>query len=352
LFHNLHVSGFISIDCGLPEHLSYSDTDTDLNYISDAKFIETGVSKRILSTNNVRQYLEYVRSFPSGVRNCYRINVTSDTKYLIRASFYYGNYDDLNKPPQFDLYLGVNLWDTVKFPNASRMTFSEIIYTPSLDYIQPCLVNTDKGTPFISAIELRPLNNETYVTSSALSLFSRSNLGSITNIEYRYKDDVYDRMWLSYELIDWRRLSTSVNNDDLVQNIYKPPAIVMSTAATPVNASAPLQFHWNSDNVNDQYYLYMHFNEVEELSANETRSFNISVNDKLWYGPVTPIYRTPDLIFSTEPLRRAETYRISLSKTENSTLPPILNAFEIYKAKDFSHSETQQDDGKLGLQFI
>ncbi|AET01560.2 LRR receptor-like kinase [Medicago truncatula] len=337
-------SGFISIDCGLPEHLSYSDTDTDLNYISDAKFIDSGVSKKILSTNNVRRYLEYVRSFPSGVRNCYRINVTSGTKYLIRASFYYGNYDDLNDPPQFDLHFGANVWDTVKFPNASRMRFNEIIYSPSQDYIQPCLVNTGQGTPFISAIELRPLNNETYVTSSVLSLFNRCNLGSITDIEYRYKDDVYDRMWFSYELIDWRRLSTSLNNDHLVQNIYKPPTIVMSTAATPVNASAPLQFHWSSNNENDQYYLYIHFNEVEELAANETREFNITVNDKLWFGPVTPIYRTPDLIFSTEPLRRAETYQISLSKTKNSTLPPILNAFEIYMAKDFSQLETQQDD--------
>jgi hypothetical protein len=113
-----------------------------------------------------------VRSFPSGVRNCYKINVTSGTKYLIKAYFYYGNYDNLNQPPQFDLLLGANFWDTLKFPNASLLIYiwSEIIYTPSLDYIQPCLVNTGNGTPFISAIELRPLNNTIYVTNSANSV--------------------------------------------------------------------------------------------------------------------------------------------------------------------------------------
>jgi hypothetical protein len=117
----------------------------------------------------------------------------------------------------------------------------------------------------------------------------------------------------------------------------------MRTAVTSLNPSDPLNFSWEANSVNDQYYLYMHFNEVEELAANETRAFNISVNDRFWYGPVTP-YIT---IFSRAPLPRAKTYKISLSKTENSTLPPILNAYEVYKVKDFSQSETHQDDGKL-----
>jgi len=353
LFFNLYVSGFISLDCGLPEHLSYSALDTDINYISDAKFIDAGVSKKLAETD-IFQELQYLRSFPSGVRNCYRINVTSGTKYLIRASFYYGNYDNLNKPPQFDLHFGPNVWDTVNFPNASLTEFKEIIYTPSQDYIQPCLVNTGKGTPFISAIELRILKNETYVThsakSSVLSLSFRFDIGSITNLQYRYKDDVYDREWFPLQLNEMKRLST--NDDLLIQNIYTLPAVVMNTAVTPVNASAPIQFHWDADNVIDQYYTYLHFNEVEKLAANETRVFDITVNDEFWYGPEIPVYLAPDAIFSTKPLTGATRYQVSLSKTENSTLPPILNAFEVYKLKDFSHSETQQNDGKLALCLI
>ena len=162
----------------------------------------------------------------------------------------------------------------------------------------------------------------------------------------RYKDDVCDRIWFPFQLNETKPLST--NMDLLGQGSYKLPAIVMSSAATPVNASAPLQFHWNSDNVNDQYYLYMHFREVEELAANETRAFNFSVNDKFQYGPVTP-YTT---IFSRKPMTGAKRYQVSLSKIENSTLPPIINAFEVYKVKDFSQSETHQDDGKLALCLI
>jgi hypothetical protein len=169
--------------------LNYSDRNTSIGYISDAKFIDTGVSKR-LSGNFVKlsQQLEYVRSFPKGVRNCYRINVTSGTKYLIRATFYYGNYDNENYLPQFDLLLGANLWAKVKLTNATYTIRGEIIYTSSQDYIQPCLVNTGKGTPFISAIELRTLNNDDYVSYSAksvLSVFGRYDYGSITNLNYR-----------------------------------------------------------------------------------------------------------------------------------------------------------------------
>ncbi|KAK2352999.1 putative LRR receptor serine/threonine-protein kinase [Trifolium repens] len=346
-------AGFTSIDCGLPENSDYTEKITGINYKSDADYIDTGVSKSISPAEMIthQQQLHFVRSFPNGMRNCYKINVNIGIKYLVRATFYYGNYDSLNKPPQFELHFGTNVWDIVKFPNASRTIMSEIIYTPSLDYIQPCLVNTGKGTPFISAIELRPMDNEVYVTDQAesaksvLSLFMRYDLGSITNSEYRYKDDVYDRIWFPYELSsDWRRLSTSLNNDDLNQNDYKLPAIVMSTAITPLNANAPLQFHWDSNNMNDRYYKYLYFNEVEKLAGNETRAFNITMNGVFWFGPKIPIYQKASTVLSTKHFTGAKRYEISLFKTENSTLPPILNAIEVYKLKDFSQSETQHED--------
>ncbi|KAG5141549.1 hypothetical protein JHK82_017244 [Glycine max] len=341
-------SGFTSIDCGLPEASSYNEKTTGIFYISDAKFIDAGVSKSISPAQKSThlQQLAYVRSFPSGERNCYRINVTSGTKYLIRATFFYGNYDGLNQPPQFDLHLGANIWDTVNFPNASLSEISEIIHTPSLDYIQPCLVNTGKGTPFISAIELRTLNNAFYVTASAESLayYQRYDLGSITNLGYRYNYDVYDRIWVPHGLNQWTQLSSTLHLLDIFQNDYKLPEVVMSTAATPINASAPFQFYWGPDNVDDKFYIYMHFSEVEILAENETRTFNIFMNGKLFYGPLTPGYLTTNTIYAKSALTGATRYLFSLAKTGTSTLPPIINAMEIYKVIDFPQSETEQDD--------
>ncbi|RYR40608.1 hypothetical protein Ahy_A09g046361 [Arachis hypogaea] len=104
------VQGQDQSDCGLPENSNYTEESTGINYISDANFIDSGVSKTVSPQDKTThpQYFTYLRSFSNGIRNYCRINVTSVTRYLIRASFLYGNYDGLNKLPEFDLYLGVH----------------------------------------------------------------------------------------------------------------------------------------------------------------------------------------------------------------------------------------------------
>ena len=98
----------------------------------------------------------------------------------------YGNYDGQDNFPEFDLHLGPNMWGTVKITNASDIVNKELIHVPTLNYIHVCLVNTNLGTPFISAIELRPLNDKAYVTESgSLALFARTDDGSLTDKVYR-----------------------------------------------------------------------------------------------------------------------------------------------------------------------
>lgn len=93
----------------------------------------------------------------------------------------YGNYDELNKAPQFDLYIGVNLWDSVKLQNASHIVMKEILHAPSDDDIYICLVNIGYGTPFISALELRHFHDSSYKTESgSLVLYKRLDAGSTT----------------------------------------------------------------------------------------------------------------------------------------------------------------------------
>lgn len=183
----LSLSGFISIDCGIPGASSYNDETTDLKYISDTTFVETGINKNISSEFQIstlpKQFYN-VRTFPQGMRNCYTLNPTEGkgSKYSIRASFMYGNYDAANKPPQFDLYPGVNLWDSIKLDNATAIEMKEIIHIPTENHILICLVNTGLGTPFISALELRLLRNSSYETvSRSIALYKRYDYGSITN---------------------------------------------------------------------------------------------------------------------------------------------------------------------------
>ena len=122
-----------------------------------------------------------VRSFPEGDRNCYTLRPAQgkNHKYLIRAWFMYGNYDSKNQPPIFKLYLGVDEWATVRIMLAFEIIMAEIIHTPITDDIDVCLVNTGLGTPFISVLELRQLNDSIYSPTEpgSLLLYNRWNFG-------------------------------------------------------------------------------------------------------------------------------------------------------------------------------
>ena len=187
----LCFSGFISIDCGLPLNSNYTEKKTGLNYISDVPFLDedTGESRFLSATyrNDYEPQMWYVRSFPKGIRNCYTINVTSGTKYLIGTSFLYGNYDEKDAPPKFDLYLGANLWDTVDVTDPNDAVGFEIVHVPPQNYIHLCLVKTGSWTPFISVIRLRPLNNAYYQTEiGSLALVDRWDVGNTDKHGYRY----------------------------------------------------------------------------------------------------------------------------------------------------------------------
>ena len=180
----LVLSGFISLDCGLPQGSNYTETTTSLNYSSDASFVDTGISRSILPEfrANVQRQMWYVRSFPEGTRNCYNLRLKNGSNYLIRASFMYGNYDSQDKAPEFDLHLGPNLWFSVRLENASTFITREIVHVLTSNNLYVCLVNTGNGTPFISALELRPMMNSIYKTQTgSLDLVRRLDIGSKEN---------------------------------------------------------------------------------------------------------------------------------------------------------------------------
>ncbi|XP_025012559.1 LRR receptor-like serine/threonine-protein kinase IOS1 isoform X1 [Ricinus communis] len=349
MVHGQDQSGFISLDCGLPANTTYTDETTSLNYNSDASFIDTGISKSLapgFTTDNLRRQLWYIRSFPEGDRNCYNLTLAKDTEYLIRATFMYGNYDGLNQLPEFDLHIGPNKWVSVKILNASTSVTEEIIIgSPKSKYIHVCLVTKDTGTPFISALETRPLKNGTYVTESGslgLALFTREDVGSLNNRIVRYPNDVYDRRWFPYHFKRGTDISTTLTVDLDDHNDFQPPSIVMRSAVISINTSSPLEFYINNDTTY-KLYAYMHFAEIVKLEANQSRQFNISLNGKIWYGPVTPTYLYTTTVYSTSAITDGM-YEFSLSKVEGSALPPLLNAIELYYVVDLLQPETNQRD--------
>ena len=84
----------------------------------------------------------------------------------------------------------------------------------------------------------------------------------------RHGNDVCDGIWKPYNYKEWTSLSTSLTIESSPIPHLWLPSVVMSTAATPINDSAPLVFYWELEDEISIYYLYMHFAEVVKLNPN------------------------------------------------------------------------------------
>lgn len=153
---------------------SYTEIFTNLIYASDDNYIRSGKSGR--TKNDEIEHLKpyrHLRYFPEGSRNCYNLTAIQGITYLVRAVFVYGNYDGLKTVPKFDLHIGPNLWTTIDFQDLlsdiSKITLQngiieEIIHMSKSNSLDICLVRTGTTTPFISALEVRPLKEDSYTT--------------------------------------------------------------------------------------------------------------------------------------------------------------------------------------------
>ncbi|XP_035547459.1 putative leucine-rich repeat receptor-like serine/threonine-protein kinase At2g19230 [Juglans regia] len=339
--------GFISIDCGSNE--DYIEEATGISYVTDKGLIDTGVAETAspnLSAHYV-QPLKNLRSFPQGKRNCYSLKPDQgkNNKFLIRARFLYGNYDGKNQHPEFDLYLGVNKWSTV---NSTVATNYEIIHLLSTDYIDVCLVNTGQGVPFISALELRPLDNSIYpiTAGGALVLHDRRDFGS-TGPVIRYRDDVYDRFWWpeqSESLIPVSSVSTIYTNS--TDNAYELPAQVLKTASKTQNASIALKVSWTALDTLSKYYVYLHFAEIEKLEPGQQRELTIDLNGESNLSESVKLdYLNPLTIVQDDPPNSGgRRLHFSIKAAQGTTIPPILNAYEIYRLLELTNKPTAPDD--------
>ncbi|XP_008647631.2 putative leucine-rich repeat receptor-like serine/threonine-protein kinase At2g19230 isoform X3 [Zea mays] len=353
--------GFISIDCGFPGTTSYVDDATTLPYAPDAAFTDAGENHNVSSehvTPELPRIYRDVRSFVDGARNCYTLPSTLAVglnKYLFRAAFMYGNYDGLNRPPVFDLYIGVNLWKTVNLSSsdpAAPVIAEAIVVVPD-DFVQVCLVNTGTGTPFISGLELRPLKNSIYPQVNAtqgLVLQSRRNFGptDMTDIISRYPDDQYDRLWtpMIIDAIDWLVLSTTEKVRNIYDDLFEVPSKVMQTAITPRDATSSINFYWNSKGSSLGYIPVFHFSEVLQAGAGVVRQFNININGKRFtsHDYYTPRHLESGYVYGTRPYTNQIRYNVSIVKTDTSTLPPIINADEIFIVISTTNVGTDSED--------
>lgn len=128
-----------------------------------------------------------LRVFTSQKVNCYNIDSVKRGRVLLRASFYYGNYDGKSSPPSFDLMFDGYYWAAVNNsgPTPSRY---DVIYVPKKDSISVCVAQTNEGQfPYISTLEVRSLDSDMYSNmDDSYPVFTRRRLAFGTNTTIRY----------------------------------------------------------------------------------------------------------------------------------------------------------------------
>lgn len=173
---------FVSIDCGA------SDFYTDGNFMvwmGDADLIQNGQSEVVQTSNAVSHVMSTLRVFTSRKKNCYSIKADKGGQVLVRASFFYGNYDKKSSPPSFDLHFDGNYWVTVQ-TSLDQLVYYEVAYVVKGEDISVCLAQTQPNQfPFISALEVRSLGSDMYSHDSNYPLFLRSRVAYGANATVR-----------------------------------------------------------------------------------------------------------------------------------------------------------------------
>ena len=132
-------------------------------------------------------------------------------------------------------------------------------------------------------------------------------------------------------------------------NDYELPLQIMKYGAKPLNDSDPLKYYLDQGGGTTSFYIYLHFCDVEEHKGNDIREFDILLNGQPWLESIVPHYLLTTTVTNEKPIWGGGSGELWLSivKTNRSTLPPILNALEIYVEKELPQSPTDPEDGML-----
>ncbi|XAR50987.1 Non-specific serine/threonine protein kinase [Bertholletia excelsa] len=335
--------GFVSLDCGGTSNFT---DELGLEWIPDDRLIY-GKATSISVANERRKQYQTLRYFPADDRKyCYTLNVISRTRYLVRATFLYGNFDNNNVYPEFDVSLGATHWATIVFWDADTIVVQELIFLALDPTVSVCLSNATTGQPFISTLELRQFNGSMYLTSFEnqfyLRVSARINFGAESEAPVRYPDDPFDRIWESDSLkkanylVDVAAGTEKVSTQMPIFVSYEmPPQKVMQTAVVGRNGS--LSYRLDLDGFPGSGWASCYFAEIEDLGPNVTRKFrlllpghpdlskllmNIEENAQGKYRLYEPGVENISLPFAAS---------FKFGKTSDSSMGPLLNAMEINK---------------------
>ncbi|KAF2283387.1 hypothetical protein GH714_003758 [Hevea brasiliensis] len=323
----------LRIDCGASHRTPIGNPDGRVvSWLTDENFTYTGENQLLRYSQNFST-MNSLRYFPDGQKNCYFLPLylssssPSGIKFLLRAGFYYGNYDGLSKPPSFNLEIDGNFWATVTTNSTSNNepVYHEMIYWIEKGSAQVCLERIGDGIPFISSLEATVMFGD--------------------DMQLIHDLDEDNRIWKSKEMPEYLNVVDERIVDNTMSGENYPPWPVMQTAiqAKNVSDSIYLSVNFSTQTTAVAYFVLYFRDPISRYPENSIAQVEIFINSqKLGATDVPPYYRTIITgmfhAVSLYPVQVNGSANVTISPAENSTLPPLLNAMEVFSVVNMPHA--------------
>lgn len=305
-----------------------------------------GSAANLTVVNHNAPQLNSVRYFqPSdGAENCYNITVPVG-HYLIRFIFTFGEQDNANKEPQFDVSIeGTLVYSLVQGWSAE----ADNNYQDSLVFINDgaatiCFHGSGHGSPAVASIEVLQIFNQAYQRGFNVSQdfimrsvkrvsagAAKSGFGSDFHADSWGGDRYWESdvsLFLPGSAVHQIFTNETIKNAAVYPHIY--PVNIFQTA-TATDPGQSLSYTLTVE-PNLQYSIWIYLAELASFTAPTDRVFDILVNNVKVFQSVDVVARARGsftaLIMNTTVLVEGKTLTVSFNPTRGNI---AVNAFEVY----------------------
>ncbi|KAH9530805.1 hypothetical protein CY35_19G003400 [Sphagnum magellanicum] len=371
------IQGSVFVDCG--SVASYVDSITNISWVPDApEYITTGVNGNVPSATSIyANFSEFttVRYFPdTGAKNCYSFPVLPNSTYLIRGTFFYGNYDNGTTLPSFQMAIDGTIVANVTFDNAAIFVYHEFIVASVSNATFLCLLrDSSNSVPFISAISFSFLPAGFFY--STVSGFLYGTPGKYFETKYRlnfggdglvrHPDDQFDRYWFPIQGSN----STFIQSTSPLQSLVaskivgdgnllwgEPPATVMDTALTS-SGNITITF---PDDYSYQYILSFYYAELNSTANASSRNFYLEVPGSYtgfillnpYSNATNSVFRATGYLYWELPYTPGMDIVLYPDQTVSSPLGPIANALKTWEMSTNSMPRMTNNEDAIAIEEI
>ncbi|KAH9541960.1 hypothetical protein CY35_14G090600 [Sphagnum magellanicum] len=344
---NPQVPGSLFINCG--SNVSYVDSVTQIPWVPDDQYITTGVKGFVQKGSDfAQQYseMETLRYFPKSahLKDCYNLPVMPNNTYQVRATFYYGDYDNGSEYllPDFELAIDATIVASNFITDFAQFQYAEYWVLTQTNVMSLCLsrVPSSNTNPFINAISLVPIYPN--INSTAYEYLYggyyyhtqfRWNFGASGIL--RYPDDPRDnywggQQWNSTSILTTRppmQTLTGLTGADGLNPPLNAPAAVLDTALT-TNGTMTITFPFTRSYVWDMFLYCVELDPTANATSREFYALIQGYSSVL----INPFAMSPNHASVPEYLGGVP-WGMTLIQNSSTSTPngPLVNALEVYE---------------------